>query len=314
MSVRSILLFAISLSVSCVQTLMGQQVPDETFKPEIKSPAFESDKGPRIGIDSAHHNFHTATGRYQSFAKLLKRDGYQIVDFDTSFSEESLKTIDVLVISNPLNKRNVSDWSLPTPSAFKKEEISAVKSWVANGGSLFLIADHMPFPGAASDLAKAFGFTFSNGYAKPAQRKTRGTFGDVFDQKTGLIDSKITSGRSDSEKVTSVATFGGSAFKAPEGAIGIIQFGPKSVSRETRRAPGITPDAPTISIAGWYQGAALNFKKGRVIVFGEAAMFSAQLAGAKKRAMGMNAPNAKQNYQLLLNVIHWLTKVDVIAE
>lgn len=307
---KSILLSIMALSFLFSQPLRGQQVPDKAFQPEIKSPAFEKGKGPRIGVDSAHNNFHTATGRYKSFADLLKRDGYRMVDFEKSFSEKSLKTIDVLVISNPLNERNVSDWSLPTPSAFKKEEIAALKSWVTNGGSLFLIADHMPFPGAASELANAFGFTFSNGYARPAQSKERGAFGDVFNEKTGLIDSEITRGRSDAENVTSVATFGGSAFKAPKEAIGIIKFAPNSISRETKRAPGITPDAPSVSIEGWYQGAALKLKKGRMVVFGEAAMFSAQLAGQTKRPMGMNAPNAKQNGQLLLNSVHWLTNVD----
>ena len=49
--------------------------------------------------------------------------------------------------------------------------------------------------------------------------------------------------------------------------------------------------------------------KGRVAVFGEAGMFTAQLAGPKQRPMGMNAPEAKQNHQLLLNVMHWLTRV-----
>jgi hypothetical protein len=175
---------------------------------------------------------------------------------------------------------------------------------------LFLIADHMPFPGAASELAKAFGFTFSNGYARPALQRERGAIGDVFGKTSGLIDSEITRGRSDAETVTSVTTFGGSAFQAPDSAIKIIQFGPKSVSRETKRAPGITRDAPTITIDGWCQGAALKMKKGRVVVFGEAAMFSAQLAGQMKRPMGMNAPNAKQNYQLLLNVMRWLAKVE----
>jgi hypothetical protein len=48
--------------------------------------------------------------------------------------------------------------------------------------------------------------------------------------------------------------------------------------------------------------------KGRVAVFGEAAMFSAQLAGPQKMPIGMNSPDATQNYQLLLNVIHWLTR------
>jgi hypothetical protein len=41
-------------------------------------------------------------------------------------------------------------------------------------------------------------------------------------------------------------------------------------------------------------------------MFGEAAMFSAQLAGPQKRKVGMNDELAKQNYQLLLNIIHWL--------
>lgn len=70
------------------------------------------------------------------------------------------------MISNPLHERNIRDWSLPTPSAFTKEEIAALKNWVERGGSLLLIADHMPFPGAAGDLAKAFEVEFSNGYAR----------------------------------------------------------------------------------------------------------------------------------------------------
>ena len=32
---------------------------------------------------------------------------------------------------------------------FSYEEIDAVTQWVNDGGALFLIADHMPFPGAA---------------------------------------------------------------------------------------------------------------------------------------------------------------------
>lgn len=310
MVLKFFLLFLLAVAGLVNQQVLGQQVPDKTFQPKIESPAFEKGRGPRVGIDSAHHNFHTATGRYKSFADLLKRDGYRIIDFDQSITEQTLKKIDVLVISNALNKRNISDWSLPTPSAFDQDEMDALKLWVAAGGSLFLVADHMPFPGAASELAKAFGFTFSNGYARPALQRERGAIGDVFGKTSGLIDSEITRGRSDAETVTSVTTFGGSAFQAPDNAIKIIQFGPKSVSRETKRAPGITRDAPTIKIDGWCQGAALKMKKGRVVVFGEAAMFSAQLAGQMKRPMGMNAPNAKQNYQLLLNVMRWLAKVE----
>ena len=44
------------------------------------------------------------------------------------------------------------------------DEIKAVKKWVNDGGSLFLIADHMPCAGAAKDLAAEFGFEFTNGF------------------------------------------------------------------------------------------------------------------------------------------------------
>ena len=55
----------------------------------------------------------------------------------------------------------------------------------------------------------------------------------------------------------------------------------------------------------------MKFGKGRVVAFGEAAMFSAQLAGSEKRKMGMNNPIAAENYRLLLNIIHWLDgKID----
>jgi hypothetical protein len=47
--------------------------------------------------------------------------------------------------------------------------------------------------------------------------------------------------------------------------------------------------------------------RGRVAFFGEAAMFSAQVAGREKRPMGMNAPLAEQNAQFALNTLHWLS-------
>ena len=43
-------------------------------------------------------------------------------------------------------------------------------------------------------------------------------------------------------------------------------------------------------------------------MFGEAAMFSAQLAGPNKIRVGMNSDYAGENYKLLLNIIHWLDR------
>lgn len=288
--------------------IAAQQEPDLNYNPPLPRPAYASGAGPRVAIDEAHHNFHTADGRYGPFAGLLRRDGYRVEGFRSLLSAESLKGVDVLVIANPLHARNVEDWSLPTPSAFTRDEIGALRTWIDQGGTLFLIADHMPFPGAAGELAAALGVKFSNGYARPGHGQ-RGA-PDVFDGATGLKESAVTRGRSKDEGVAQVATFTGSAFTIPEAAIPILVFGPESVSLETREAPGITEGAPEIPIAGWCQGALLALHEGRAAVFGEAAMFSAQLAGPRQLPVGMNAPEARENHQLLLNVMHWLTRAD----
>jgi hypothetical protein len=51
----------------------------------------------------------------------------------------------------------------------------------------------------------------------------------------------------------------------------------------------------------------MDVGEGRVAFFGEAAMFSAQLAGPEQHPAGMNAPGAEENFQFVLNVLHWLS-------
>ncbi len=301
-------LFVCFLLVAVRTTISAQQVPDVDYNPPIFRPAYKIGTGPKVIVDDTHHNFHTAEGRYRPFAQLLRRDGYRVNGLGANLSRDSLQNVDVLVIVNALNERNENDWSLPTPSAFSCTEIKAVRCWVQCGGSLLLIADHMPFPGAAAEMARAFCVEFSNGYARPGHRQPDTT--DTFERQTGLCPSEITFGRNTEERVTRVATFGGSAFKPPIGATPVLVFGPDSLSLETTKAPGITPDAARVPIDGWCQGAVFPFCRGRVAVFGEAAMFTAQLAGDGSRPMGMNAPGAEQNYQLALNVMHWLTRAN----
>ena len=300
------ILFAGIVLLAATSIVSAQQVPDLEYQPPLPRPAYESGNGPRVAIDEAHHNFHTADGRYQPFAELLRRDGYRVDGLGKPLSSDSLNGVDVLVIANALNERNVKDWSLPTPSAFTTDEIAAVRAWVEKGGSLFLIVDHMPFPGAAGDLAKAFGVEFSNGFAasKPTERPA--TF--TFRQGTGLEESAVTQGRGDQERVTEVATFVGSAFKPPQDATPVLVFSANFVSLKPNKAWQFTAATPKEPLEGWCQGAVMKVGNGRVAVFGEAAMFSAQRAGPRQHPMGMNAPEAKQNHQLLLNVMHWLTR------
>ncbi len=283
--------------------IYSQQVSDTNYNPEIKDPAYNSEKGSVVYIDEGHHNFHTKDGRYNAFSTVLERDGYRVLAYKGAFKKNELVKGKILVISNALNKVNVGNWSLPNPSAFTQEEIKIVKDWVSEGGNLFLIADHMPMAGAATDLAKAFDFEFTNGFAMDSLR--RGP--SVFNLENKMLSkNKITQGRNSSETVESITTFTGQAFKIPSDAFPILTFDSTHINLLPERAWAFTQDTPRHNLKGWFQGAYKKYGKGRIVVFGEAAMFSAQIAGPNKIKMGMNNKAAPRNYQLLLNCIHWL--------
>lgn len=303
--VLTFLLSMISGSVSA--TISAQQVADTSYKPRIEKPVYPPMRGSVVMVDEAHYNFHTTEGRYQPFAELLRRDGYIVKPLRSPFNREVLESGKVLVIANALAERNGKngDWSLPTPSAFSDEEITAVVNWVKGGGSLLLIADHMPFPGAAEKLAAAFGVRFSNGFARDQRAPGEPI---IFRRSDGsLKDHAITRGRTAAERVDSVATFTGSAFQAGDDAKPLLTFGQSVLSLMPSVAWQFKSDTPRIPVEGWYQGAVLHYGKGHVAVFGEAAMFTAQLTGPGREPIGMNAPMAKQNHQFLLNVVHWLS-------
>jgi hypothetical protein len=299
---------AIGVAVCFSAALRAQQVADTDFKPAIAKPAFAEGGGPVIAIDEAHFNFHTASGRYLPFAALLRRDGYVVRGATGAFTEQTLQGVRVLVIANALNERNArGNWSLPTPSAFTEPEIAALKAWVEGGGALFLIVDHMPFPGSNAALAQAFGFSFSNGFAWESETKRDPL---VFSRANGALrDHAILRGRSAGETVDSVTTFTGSAFQCPPAAVSLLVLPRGTISLEPAVAWTFDRTTTKTDVGGWSQGAVMKFGEGRVAVFGEAGMFSAQHSGPQKSPMGMNSPRAKQNAQFLLNLVHWLSGV-----
>ena len=283
--------------------LFSQQIADTTHNPIIKNPVYEIRKGSVIFIDEGHHNFHTKNGRYKAFSNLLERDGYNVTEYKGVFKERELAKGKILVISNALNKINVNDWFLPNPSAFTKSEIAILKKWIYEGGSLFLIADHMPMAGAATELAAAFGFEFTNGFVFGTVSKGPAYFN--LNEKT-LHESIVTNGRSKSESVEQIATFTGQAFKIPADATPILTFNENFMNMLPDTAWVFNDKTKKVGVKGWSQGAYKKFGKGRIAAFGEAAMFTAQLASPNQIKAGMNNEVAPENYQLLLNVIHWL--------
>ncbi len=296
-----------AIALGSPATTTAQQVADTAYTPPIQSPTYAAGEGPVVLIDAAHHNFHTADGRYLAFARLLRRDGYVVESNTQPFTAAVLARADVLVIANALHERNVEDWSLPTPSAFTPAEIVDVEEWVRRGGSLLLIADHMPIPGAAEALAAAFGLRFQNGFAiDTISGGGRVTF-RRFDGS--LRPHPITDGRGPAERVDSVTTFMGQAFRAdPDSrAEPLLVLGESFVLLLPEEAWEFSETTPRISAASQLQGAVLRHGRGRIAAFGEAAMFTAQVSGPERNPMGMNLPVAGQNYRFTLNLMHWLT-------
>lgn len=277
----------------------------------------DPDTRPVVAVDEAHNNYHTVNGRFAPFASLLRDKGYNVISSKALFAGDILQIVKVLVISNALAAQNINDWSRPTLSAFSSDEIETVRSWVYKGGSLLLIADHMPFPGCAADLAAVFGITFNNGFAYDTldlQEPYWCIAGDqiqIFRSSDGgLVDHTITNGLSNAEKVDSVATFTGQAFQGDQDTQPLMIFGPSVVSLAPYSAWSFNISTPKISVEGWYQGAVKDYGEGRAAFFGEAAMFTEQTCDSNSESnlpMGMNAPEAAQNAQFVLNLFHWLT-------
>jgi len=300
----AIVLVAMLLATAGLLACASGQRSDPAYRPLIRQPTYAVGSGPGIWIDEAHNNIVATKGRYVPFVAALRADGYVVKPLRTEFSPATLADVRLLVIGNALHARNVNDWSLPTPSAFSSTEIRAVHEWVLQGGALLLLVDHMPFPGAAADLVAAFGIEFLNGFVEDPEtwdpvvfRRAEGT----------LTEHPVTDGFAPLDRISTVATFDGSAFRAPA-AHPVLILGSQHVSYHPRRAWDIDSTTSVQPVVGWLQGAVLEVGKGRVAVFADATMFSAQIGAPDRPRLGMNTPEGAENLQFLRNVLRWLTR------
>jgi hypothetical protein len=280
-------------------------LPDIFYSPDFK-PEYVLNKGPKIYIDEWHNNLRTKDGLYTTFTNILEKDGYNVKSFNKKITSESLKGIEILVISNALNDKNVKNWNSPVFSAFTKSEIQDLNDWVKTGGALFFIADHMPFGSATKDLAQSFGYVFLDG----SVIKKDGNGPDLFSRKGNTLEgNSITNGRNASEFVDSIVTFTGQAIEIPAAANPILVFSDEYAHYLPKIRKHIE-DVEAENITGRSQGSYMEYGSGRLVVFGEAAMFSGQLPAGLTfwKKIGLNAPAAKNNYKLLLNIVHWLDR------
>jgi hypothetical protein len=165
----------------------------------------------------------------------------------------------------------------------------------------------MPFGGSAEKLALAFGVVFGNGFAAHSLMRT----GEMRFRRADLSlgDHPITRGRSGAERIDSVSTFTGQAFRLIGPGAPLFTLARRTTLLLPSAAWVFSDSTPRIQADAMLQGVAIEFGRGRVVMLGEAAMMSAQLGGPNRTPMGMNVPSANQNAQFALNVVRWLTRV-----
>lgn len=299
-------LFIICIVLLSVMSARAQQQPDTSFVAEFISPLYGKDQGPMVCIDAAHNNFHTLETGFAPFAKVLRLDGFNARSVKEVLEGETdpLQGCRILVIANPLHESNINNWRLPNPSAFSDNEIQTINEWVHAGGRLFLIADHMPFAGAAEKLGKSFGFQFNNGFASLEKEQNEP---DLFNTSNGRLVSE----NLPDKEITSITTFTGSAFRYPPKANPILVFKNGDFSLEPEIAWQFDEDTKTTDLSGYSQGALLAYGEGKLAVFGEAAMFTAQIIKAPQGEFKVGLNNkemAPQNLEFLRSLAKWLAE------
>lgn len=319
---RTVSLIAVAALVVPLQAAFPQeQLVDPEFHATVETPTYAAD-GPRLVIDGAHGNFHTASGQYAPFATLLRSDGYRVSPGTTPLDAAHLASIDVLVIANAGSPHGV-DTDVP---AFTGAEIDAVETWVRDGGALLLVADHAPFGATIKGLAERFGVRVGNGWVFERNPQGGLTTQIVYSKDANRLgDHPITNGRSAAESIRTVRSFTGQSLTGPADAAVLLQIPDEAWEAPDRarldasdtalRAAG--KDAPALPdgvspVGGRAQGLAFAHGKGRVVVLGEAGMLSAQLIRFRPAIdrpdmrVGMNV-EGYDNRQFLLNLAHWLS-------
>ncbi len=288
----------------------AQQFPDTTFDTRIARPAL-AERAPRLLFDEAHHEFHRTSGRYRPFADLARHDGWRVMPNFALLDSAVLAGADLLVIANALGHEKM-DRPEASHAAFTPAEVGLIEAWVRRGGALLLIADHAPMGDAARSLGEAFGVDMRAAYTADSLRAEGGSPTILhFRPGRGLhATHPIVAGRDSTERVRHVVAFTGQSLGGPPGATPLLTLSERAEDLLVGlgQAGGRVPPERRRPAGGRTQGLAFEHGNGRVVVMGEAAMFTAQVAGPRRSPMGMNVPG-NDDRQFALNALRWLARV-----
>jgi hypothetical protein len=284
--------------------LVAQQQANPDFDPTVADPAYPPGEGPRVLFDEAHHNFHTADGRYEPFVRLITADGFSVSVNREPFTAASLEGHDILVIASARGAPLGSPSQAEIP--FTDAEADAVRDWVRDGGGLLLITDHPPAATPPRPLAERFGITLVDAVPRDTLHFHQSHLWLVFSRGHGtLLDHPITRGRNAAERVDRVVLPAGNSLKPPPNAVEILKLPPTAMERYERPSVGDTAVNALVPAVGTSQGIALSYGAGRVLSLGEAAAWTSQIFGAGGEPTGLDEPGF-QNRQFILNAMRWL--------
>jgi hypothetical protein len=293
---------------ACALHVQGvQRVAD--YAPPAFPPRFAG-TGPVVAIDAGHRELHTLDGTYAPLASLLRHDGVQVRSLaGAPLSASSLHGVDILLVSNARPAGEAEDLAGSGAQAFTDAEAEALDAWVAQGGSLLLVADHYPFGGYAQALSGRFGVRMGAGYAADAEHANpdAGDDGQVLFRRAagGLGEHWVTA------PLQTVQSFTGQALWPDRGTC-LLRLGPNAQRFEavaTRHGDDVHVELkPAGSAGGWCQAVAATHGRGRVVVLGEAAMITAQFASDGK-PFGMQLPGDDDEL-FALQLVRWLAHAD----
>tara|TARA_B110000503_G_C7116040_1_gene400389 strand:+ start:97 stop:1020 length:924 start_codon:yes stop_codon:yes gene_type:complete len=279
---------------------------DTEFNSNVEEPTYEKEKGPKILLDGAHHNFFIQWNFIKPFSDLAKADGYETIIDSLKFTPNYLERFDIVMIISALPFDFTTKNEVTNESTFTKEEINNLYDWVNKGGSLLVFSEHAPFDQAINPLLKKFGISSSIGTTIDSlnYNKKLGNKGWIeFTQENGGLNQEhpIINGNNKNKKVTSLLTLGGSALTG-ESYTNVLEL--SKSSKNIKHSTGVGPIG-----RGNSQGLAGNVGKGKVVAMGDSNGFTAMIFknddGTKDKA-GMN--QEEYDWKLfVLNTLNWLS-------
>lgn len=314
--IKKIVISIIIIIVIIVITLKAciYQRPDINTDMSVVDPKFDSTASPIMLFDAGHGNFHSIHTTYKPFATLLENDGIVIREHLGLFTDNTLKDIDLLVIANATESIQ-EDSTIVT---FSDYEIRLLADWVQKGGSLLLIADHDPFGSAASKLASIFGVGMASVWTVDTLRTNpeigKNTWLEYTRDNNGLGQHAILNGDSKESTINRIITFTGQSLSFDSKWSSILKLSNSAQNYYTRDDASIASieSSSYFTVPSQSQMIARDFGNGRIVIAGEAAMFTAQVVRvfSKTTHAGFNYQDY-DNKKLVLNTIHWLLfKID----